>query len=89
MKAVEDSGRGGALLDFFFTKTKFTSKKLVLNEYEICLKALEMVILEIQIFKTFWRSMTPDPLEISCLGTHGASSLESPGSAPGKGVELP
>ena len=29
-------------LDFTFTKAKFTSKKLVLDEYEICLKMLEM-----------------------------------------------
>ena len=38
------------------------SKKLVLNEYEICLKMLEMAILEDSIFqKNFWGSMTPDP----------------------------
>ena len=38
------------------------SKKLyvVLNKYEICLKILEMAILETHIFKTFWESMPPD-----------------------------
>ena len=40
-------------LDYFFTKTKFTSKKWVLNEYEICLKMLEEAILETQTFKNF------------------------------------
>ena len=45
----------------FFTKTKFTSKKVVLNEYEICLKLLQMAILETQIFKNFWGSMPPNP----------------------------
>ena len=53
------------LFGFFssFYKNKFTSKKLylVLNEYEICLKMLEMAILETHIFKTFWGSMPPDP----------------------------
>ena len=34
------------ILNFFFTKTKFTSKKLVFSEYEICLKMLKMAILE-------------------------------------------
>ena len=40
----------------FFTKMKFTSKKfyVVLNEYEICLKMLEMAILETQIFEDSW-----------------------------------
>ena len=39
----------------FFTETKFTCKKLylVLNEYKIGLKMLEMAILENRIFKTF------------------------------------
>ena len=46
---------------FFFTKAKFTSKKLVLNEYEICLKILEMAILEIQIFKTFGKACPQTP----------------------------
>ena len=54
------------LFGFFsssFYKNKFTSKKLyvVLNEYEICLKMLEMAILETHIFKTFWGNMPPDP----------------------------
>ena len=31
---------------FFFAKTKFPSKELVLNEYKVCLKMLEMAILE-------------------------------------------
>ena len=47
-----------SFLDFFslfFTETKFTCKKLylVLNEYKIGLKMLEMAILENRIFKTF------------------------------------
>ena len=52
------------LFGFFsssFYKNKFTSKKLyvVLNEYEICLKMLEMAILETHIFKTFWGEYAP------------------------------
>ena len=47
---------------FFYTKAKFTSNKLVFKTvYEICLKMLEMAILETQIFKHFCRSMPPDP----------------------------
>ena len=44
---------------FFFSKTKFTSKKLyvVLNEYKIFLKKLEMAT---RIFKNLWGSMPPD-----------------------------
>ena len=40
---------------FFFTKTKFMSKKsyVVLNEYKIYIKMLEMAILETHIFKKF------------------------------------
>ena len=34
---------------------------MVLNEYEICLKMLEMAILEPHIFKTFWGNMPQDP----------------------------
>ena len=47
----------------FYKTDKFTSKKLyvVLNEYEICLKMLEMAILEPHIFKTFWGNMPQDP----------------------------
>ena len=62
---------------FFFTKAKFTSKTLVLNEYEICLKMLKMVILETKIFKSFWGSMPPGPPTM-------LAPSESPGSAPGK-----
>ena len=36
---------------FFFKSEVYEQKKLVLNEYEICLKILEMAILETQIFK--------------------------------------
>ena len=57
-RTVEDPGGLGGLclrppppfLKFFFTKVKFTSKEIVLNNYEICLKMLEMAILETQIF---------------------------------------
>ena len=47
----------------FFTETKFTSKKLyvVLNEYEICLKMLEMAILETHISEISRGGMPPDP----------------------------
>ena len=63
---------------YFFTKAKFTSKKSVLDEYEICLKMLEMAILETQNFKTFWT-----PLENLCLWRSWCPSpFESPGSAP-------
>ena len=67
---------------FLFTKTKFTIKELyvVLNEYESCLKILEMAILETHIFKNFWRSMPPDPPESSRLRRSlCSSSFESPG----------
>ena len=55
---------------FFFAKTKFPSKELVLNEYKVCLKMLEMAILE-----TFFYGSTPisggtcpqTPLENLCL----------------------
>ena len=58
---------GGAMLPpppfgFYFTKAKFTSKKILLDEYEICLKMLEMAILETQIFKSFSGSMSPRKL---------------------------
>ena len=46
---------------FLFYKSEVYWQKLVLNEYEICLKMLEMVILETQIFKFFWGGHTPRP----------------------------
>ena len=49
------------------------SKKLVLNKYKICLKMLEIAILETQIFKNFGETM---PLDPSC-----APRFESPGPA--------
>ena len=52
---------GGPPFGLFLQKTKFTSKKLVLNEYGSCLKMLEMAILETQFSKiSFLRSMPPD-----------------------------
>ena len=45
----------------FFLKAKFISKKLVLNKHEMCLKMLEMAILETQISKKFLRDHAPDP----------------------------
>ena len=67
--AVVDSKGGSppSPFGFFFTKAKFTSKKLVLDEYKICLKMLEMAILETQFFKNFWRGMPQTPLENSRL----------------------
>ena len=47
---------------FFFTKVKFCWQKLVLNEYKICLKVLEMALLDIQIFKSLRRSLRLHPL---------------------------
>ena len=64
---------------FYFTKAKFTSKKLVLNEYEIYLKMLEMAILETKIFKI------SDPLESSHLWhllVLPTAPFENPGSTP-------
>ena len=52
---------------FFSTKAKFTSKKLVLDKCQICLKMLEMAILETKILKKFCGRMPPDPLEGSYL----------------------
>ena len=46
----------------FFLQKRILLAKLVLNEHKICLKMLEMAILETQIFKNFWGSMLPDPL---------------------------
>ena len=63
---IQSGSRGGPwgtvpTFWIFFTKAKFMSKKLVLNLYEICLKMLEMAILEIEIFKNFWGTNAPDP----------------------------
>ena len=66
---MEDPG-GWADFWSFFTKAKFTSKKSILNEYEICLKMLEMAIFETQIFKNVWGSIPPDPLEAHTFSTH-------------------
>ena len=55
---------------------------MVLNEYEICLKMLEMAILETQIFKNVWGSMHPDLLgKLARLCPLPPPPLESPGSA--------
>ena len=80
--AVADPGGAGEPVPppfgiFFLTKAKFTTEqKLVLNEYEICLKMLEIAILETQIFKTFGGGgIPPDlprklaPKNISVLNT--------------------
>ena len=78
-----------SLLDFLITKAKFMSKKLVLNEYEIGLKMLEMAILEIQIFKNFWGSMPPHPPgKFVPSALVGDPPFESPGSVPGFSVEI-
>ena len=45
-------------LDFFKYKNEVYEQKNVLNE--ICLKMLEMAIIETQIFKNFWGSISPD-----------------------------
>ena len=52
---------------FFFYKSEVYQQKFLLNEYEMCLKMLEMAILKTQIFKNFWGGMPPDPLKSSCL----------------------
>ena len=58
------------------------SKKLVLDEYEICLKMLEMAILDKQIFKNSWGACPQTPPGKTCaFGAHG-TPLESPGYAP-------
>ena len=85
--AVADLRRGGLpppLFGVSFTKAKFTSKKVVLNKYKICLKMLEMAILETQIFKNFWESMPPDPpWKAHTFAVHGAPPpFESPESVP-------
>ena len=75
------SKEGGLLGLFFFTKATFTSKKLVLNEYEICLKKLEMAILETQFFKNFRGCMPPDPparLRRSLVPPPNLKVLDSP-----------
>ena len=69
-------------LDFFLTKAKFTSKKLVLDEYEVCLKMLEMANLETQIFKTFRKGMPQDPSRKLAPLALVMLPSESPGSAP-------
>ena len=60
-------------------------KKLVLDEYEICLEMLEMALLETQIFKNLWgggHAPRPPPRQLAPLVLVVPSSLESPGSAP-------
>ena len=57
---------------FFFTKVKFCWQKLVLNEYKICLKVLEMALLDIQIFKSLSPLVEAPP----------PFPLQNPGSAP-------
>ena len=69
MSSVADP-RGGTwgvcasppLFGFFFLQKRSLLAKLVLNEHKICLKMLEMAILETQIFENFWT-----PLESSRL----------------------
>ena len=65
-----------------FIKVRFKSKKLVLNEYEICFKMMEMANLETQIFKNFWGSMLTDPprklMPLVLMVLH--PPFESPGS---------
>ena len=51
-KAGKNSS-GYESINTHFAKAKFTSKTLILNEYEICLRMQEMAILETQIFKNF------------------------------------
>ena len=46
---------------FFKYKNEVYEQKNVLNVLnEICLKMLEMAIIETQIFKNFWGSISPD-----------------------------
>ena len=49
-------------MGFFFLQKRSLLAKLILNEYEICLKMLEMAILETQIFKHFWGACPQTPL---------------------------
>ena len=70
---------------FFFTKAKFMSKKLILDENEIYYKMLEMAISETQIFINFGGDMPPDPLRKLAplaLVVPPPHPFESPGSAP-------
>ena len=46
----------------FFLKAKFISKKLVLNKHEMCLKMLEMAILETQISNLLLKISTSIPV---------------------------
>ena len=52
---------------FFFYKSEVYQQKVVLNEYEICLKMLEMATSETQIFKNVWGACPQNPLENSRL----------------------
>ena len=68
---------------FFFIKAKFRSKQLALKEQEICLKKLEMAILQTQNFKDFWGSMPPDsPRKLAPTALVLPSPFESLGFAP-------
>ena len=89
-------GGGGGLyppsiLDSFsFTKSKFTSKNIVINEYEVCLKMLQMTILETQILNICGGGCTAEPprkLAPSAIimPSHPPQPLASPGSAPKEG----
>ena len=51
------------LLGYSFYIRKFTSTKISIKQYDICLKILEMANLDTQNFKNFWGSMPSDHLE--------------------------
>ena len=58
----------------------------MLNKYEICLKMLEMAILETQIFKISVEACPQTPLEnLRLLCSLVLPTFGSPGSTPGMG----
>ena len=66
---IQGGGAGGASVrfsdNFFFLQKRSLLAKISINEYEICLKILEMVILETQIFK-FFGGACPIPPQEAC-----------------------
>ena len=67
------------LFGFFFLQKRSLLAKLVLNEHKICLKMLEMAILETQIFENFWTPLESSRLWCSLV----PPSFANPGSASG------
>ena len=89
---MADPGGGGGwgasvrFSDYFsFLQKRSLLTKISINEYEICLKILEMVILETQIFKIFGGACPhtpPGSLRLRRSLVPPPHPFQNPGSAP-------